>query len=273
MGKRPTLLVTGGTRGLGLACARHMARAGWNVALTDLSEEACRVYGEAESVEAILAGLKTDSVEARFYPADLTQEAQAQATVQAIERDVGAIDGLVALAGGDICGTDRAAAGGKAPANSAFVAPEHFRAIFDRNFLTCAFICRAAAPAMARRGRGKIVTIASVSAGVGMAQESTYAVAKAAVAHLTRCLATELRPAGINVNCLAPGATNTGRFRATLTDRAPADLERLKGTGRLERVAEPEDICRVIEFFLSPGSDFISGQVLRVDGGQFTSPI
>lgn len=270
---RPTLLITGGTRGIGLACARHMAQAGWDVALTDLSDKAAQVYGEAESVEKILAELAATSARARFYPADLSDESQAQAMARAVERDFGQIDGLVALAGGDICGTDDAAAGGKAPNNTAFVAHDDFMVIFNRNFLTCAFVCRAVASGMRVRGRGKIVTMASVSAGCGVARETSYAVAKAAVAHFTRCLATELRPSGVNVNCIAPGATNTGRFRATLKDRTAEDLVRLHGTGRLDRLAEPVDVCRVVEFFLSPASDFVSGQVLRIDGGQFTGPI
>lgn len=273
MAGRPTLLVTGGTRGLGLACARHMAVAGWNIALADISDKAVRVYGEAESVEKVLAELAASSTKVRFYPADLSDECQAETMVQAVEQDFGQIDGLVTMAGGDTCGTDAAAAGGKPPNNTAFLAHDDFLVIFNRNFLTCTFTCRAVAPGMQKRGKGKIVTVASVAAGFGVTRETSYAVAKAAVAHFTRCLATELRPAGVNVNCIAPGATNTGRFRATLKDRAPEDLIRLKGQSRLERLAEPDDVCRVIEFFLSPASDFISGQVLRIDGGQFTGPI
>lgn len=270
---RPTLLVTGGTRGLGLACARHMAGAGWNIALSDISRRACRVYGEAESVEQILKELENLSVKARFYSGDLTREPQAQKMVRAVERDFGKIDGLVTMAGGDIRGADSAAAGGKAPLNTAFIPLKDLSAIFDRNFLTCVFTCRAVADRMRTRREGRIVTVSTTSAGYGVAKETAYAVSKAAVLHFTRCLATELRPFGIPVNCIAPGATNTGRFRSTLKERGPEDLIRLKGKSRLERLAQPEDVCRVIEFFLSAASGFVSGQVLRVDGGQFTGPI
>jgi 3-oxoacyl-[acyl-carrier protein] reductase len=270
---RRTVLITGGTRGLGLACARHMARAGWNVALTDISPEACRVYGEAESVEQILSTLTTCGIEASFDAGDLTSEETAEAIAASVESRFGRVDGLVTLAGGDIRGHDNAAAGGKPAVNSAFSGQDDFMSIFNRNFLTCIFMCRAIGRRMQDRQGGKILTVASISSGLGVSKETSYAVAKAAVVHFTRCLATELRPAGVNVNAIAPGATNTGRFRATLKDRTPQDLIRLQGKGRLERLAEPDDVCKVIEFFLSPASDFVSGQVLRVDGGQFAAPI
>lgn len=273
MSDRPTVLITGGTRGLGLACARYMAKAGWNVAISDLSEQACRVYGEAESVQHILDELQSNGVLARFVAANLTDEAQAWDLARQVSSDFGTIDGLVTFAGGDIRGDDPAAAGGKAPNNSAFAEHRDFLSIYERNFFTCVYACRAVAHAMRARCQGRIVTVASVSAGFGVNRETSYAVAKAGVVHFTRCLAAELRPDGINVNCIAPGGTNTGRFRATLKDRTPADLERLQGQGRLERLAQPEDICKVVHFFLSPASDFVSGQVLRVDGGQFTGPI
>src|SRR6185437_11137789 len=130
---RPLALVTGGTRGLGLACSRFLASAGWDVAATDISERACSVYGEVESLDDLLTDLERRGARARFYPADLTQESQALALVEAVEHDLGPITGLVTLAGGDIRGHDDRAAGGKAPNNTAFVAWDDFTAIFERN--------------------------------------------------------------------------------------------------------------------------------------------
>ena len=270
---RPLVLITGGTRGLGLACAYHLAKANWDVVVTDISSQACQVYGEAASVEEIVSGLQDLGATSAFYAADLTDEGQAQDLVSRIERDIGQVDALVTMAGGDIGGDAADASGGKAPNNTAFVAHDDFLSVFNRNFFTCVYACRAVGQQMRERGRGKIVTIASVSAGVGVAEETSYAVAKAGVVHFTRCLATELRPYGINVNCVAPGATDTGRFRATLKNRGATDLVRLRKTGRLERLGQPEDVCKIVEFFLSTSADFVSGQVLRVDGGQFTGAI
>ena len=90
-----------------------------------------------------------------------------------------------------------------------------------------------------------------------------------------RSIAAEVRQSGINVNCIAPGATLTGRFRATLQNRSKEDKEKImsKGKSILTRPAEPGYISSVVDFLLSDESKYISGQVIRIDGGQFTSPI
>ena len=92
---------------------------------------------------------------------------------------------------------------------------------------------------------------------------SIYAVAKAGMTHYTRCLADQLRPYDIAVNCIAPGDTRTGRFLGT---RA-VDQDRMVETGTLDRIATVDEVARVVEFFAGPLGAFVSGQVLRVDGG------
>ena len=93
-------------------------------------------------------------------------------------------------------------------------------------------------------------------------KETAYAVAKSAVIQFTRCLATQLRPNGIAVNCIAPVGTRKGRFLATLKNLIQHDLDRMKSKGPLEHVAKPDDVPKLIGFFMSPMSDFVLGQVL-----------
>ena len=273
MNDRSNILITGATRGLGLCYARYLSKKGFNIALTDISDKACRVYNEANSVAEILDELQGNGIKAFFCECDLSDEKSAKDMVGNVESNFGPIYGLVANAGGDIVGDDILASGGKAEKNSFFINYNDFEAIYKRNFYTCLHTLRAVVPNMIARKNGKIVTVSSVVAGLGVNKETTYAVAKASIIHLTRCLASEVRPWDINVNCIAPGGTASGRFLSTIQDRSGHDVERMDCSGRLERVATPDDIAPVISFLLSPASDFISGQVIRVDGGQFISPI
>jgi 3-oxoacyl-[acyl-carrier protein] reductase len=115
---------------------------------------------------------------------------------------------------------------------------------------------------MARR-RGRILTISSIAAFHGRAHGAIYATAKAGVVHYTRCLAAQLLPYDVTANSLAPGDTRTARFLGT----RPVDPARMVEAGTLERIATVDEVARVVEFFAGPLGAFVSGQVLRVDGG------
>ena len=267
------ILITGASRGLGASYANYLADKGYNLILTDISHEACAVYNEISSVEVLVKQLEKKTKKVAFFAADLSTQDAADDLVERVSRDFGTIDAVIANAGGDIRGDDAKASGGKADANSFFVNYDDHESIFKRNYYTCLHTLRSVTPILVDQGYGKIITISSVNGGLGVPKETTYATAKAAIVHLTRCLAVELRDKGINVNCIMPGPITTGRFMATLESRNSHDLKDMQSSSGLTRIGKPEDICPVVEFLLSPGSDFISGQVIRVDGGLFSQPV
>jgi 3-oxoacyl-[acyl-carrier protein] reductase len=136
-------------------------------------------------------------------------------------------------------------------------------AVMDRNLTGTMNVCRAVARGMMERREGRIVNVASVAGLHATTIGPIYAVAKAAIIHYTRCLAAQLRPYGINVNCISPGGTLSARF---LADRPHLTADRLAPKSRLERLGEPEDVAKVIEFLVSELSDFVTGQNITVSG-------
>jgi 3-oxoacyl-[acyl-carrier protein] reductase len=124
--------------------------------------------------------------------------------------------------------------------------------------------CRTFVPAMRANGYGKIVTISSATVFTGRAGYLHYVTGKAALIGMSRSLATELGADGIRVNVVAPGSTETEVERATISR---SDRERMAQQTALGRVQVPGDLVGAVEFLLGPGSDFITGQTLVVDGG------
>jgi len=214
------------------------------------------------------------SNKAEFYSCDLTNYKNTKDTFQKILNDFGSIEGAIFNAGGDIKGRDRNASGGKAQNNSICIDIDDHDAIFDRNYRTCLNSIKAIVPILREQRFGKIITTSSASAGYGVTKETAYSTSKAAIIHLTRSVAAELREYDICVNCVAPGPTLTGRFKETISERTEKDLEKFTGgTSFLTKVADSIQISYLVEFLLSSKADYISGQVIRIDGGQFTSPI
>ena len=140
--------------------------------------------------------------------------------------------------------------------------------MIDRNLYSCIYACREVAPEMIERRAGRIVNLGSVAGLKGLAEGVMYATAKAAVHEYTRCLAVQLRPYNVTVNCVAPGGTMTSRFVATGQAR-PGVVEKM---GTLEGYGQPEDIAHAVAYFVTEAGRHVSGQVLRVDGGDQTWP-
>ena len=251
-------LVTGSGRGLGHTIGRALMALGADLALHDISEEAPAKYGEFPNLTAVADSMSKGAARAVAVTGDISQEAVVQAMVAKAEAALGPITILVNCAGGDI-----GAAGGKPDPNTAIrFLLEDVQAIVNRNLIGTMLLSRAVAPGMAERRSGAIINISTVSAHIGAANETAYACAKAAVVHYTRCLAAELRDAGVRVNAVSPGPAKTARFLATRS----VDPTMMEEGPSLNRYASADEIADVVGFLASAQSRFVSGQVIRVDG-------
>lgn len=255
-----TALVTGAGRGLGRAFAERLAGLGADVAIHGMREDGPAEYGEGTTLTAVAEEVAAaHGVRTVRVLGDLTKPDDIGNVVGEAEARLGPLAILVHNAGGDI-----AARGGKPDPNDAVgISPEDVRAVIDRNLISTILVCQAVATGMMARRSGRIVTIGSVAAFKGRTNGAIYATAKAGVTHYTRCLADQLRPYDVTVNCIAPGDTRTGRFLGT---RA-VDPTRLAEGGTLDRIATVDEVARLVEVFAGPLGAFVSGQVLRVDGG------
>ncbi|MCY4482092.1 MAG: SDR family oxidoreductase [Spirochaetaceae bacterium] len=258
--------VTGSSRGIGRVVAGHLAALGAQVAIHGTSPTSTRAFGEADSLDAVAAEVAGQTgAEVLAVHGDLTREDTVKDLCAQIRDRFGAIHILVNNAGGDIGtqGTTGERAGKPASNDALGISLADIRTVLDRNLLTCILPCREVAPEMAERGRGWIVNVGSVAGLLGRPSEVIYGCAKAAVHHYTRALAAQLRPANVNVNAIAPGEIVTPRFLASRTPQAERQVE----GGNLTRYGWPAEIARTVEFLVTDDSSYISGQVLRVDGG------
>lgn len=263
--------ITGSSRGLGRAMAEELSRMGAKVAVHGTHANSPRTFNEGGSMEELADNIaETCGSPTMAVWGDVTRETDIKENAKMIRQAWGQIDILIACAGGDIGAAGTSAGKGGRPKNDDClnISIEDLQSVMDRNLLGTVLACREVAPEMMQRKAGRIVTIGSIAGLYGRPLGSIYAVAKAAVHEYTRCLAAQLREYNIPVNCVAPGGTVTERFLRI----HEIDKDRLITEGTLDRYGRPEEIASVVGFLCNSASRFISGQILRVDGGGQTFP-
>jgi NAD(P)-dependent dehydrogenase (short-subunit alcohol dehydrogenase family) len=258
-------LVTGSGRGLGRLMAERLAAQGADIVLHDKDWTAPAQYGEGADLGAVEEQFRRFGVRTLAVTGNIGEAAAVAAMKEKIEAELGPVDILVNCAGGDI-----GAKGGKPEPNNALDIPlEDVAALTNNNLIGTITVCKTFIPPMRDRKSGIVVNIGSVAGHLGVSNGAIYAILKAAVAHYTRCLATELRPFGVRVNCVAPGPSKTARFEATRV----VDPEMMNSNkASLDRYAEPGEIADAVAFLTSHEAKFINGQVLCVDGGLVNWP-
>ena len=240
-----TALVTASSRGLGRAIALALAEAGANVALglRDKRQD----HGLIAEIEAL--GVKAFPLQMNMLHLD-----EVRAAVAETAQHFGRLDILVNNAG-------------IAPVNLALnVREEDFDRTLAVNLKGTFFAARAAAEIMQKQGSGRIVNMGSQAGAVALPTESIYCMTKAAIAHLTRCLAIEWGPLGILVNAVAPTFIRTPGTGPALSDPA-FEAETIHNIAALHRIGEPIEVAGAVVFLCSPAASLITGHTLLIDGG------
>ncbi|MCL4486582.1 MAG: 3-oxoacyl-ACP reductase FabG [Chloroflexi bacterium] len=243
-------IVTGGASGIGRATVLKLAGEGAKVAINDVNLE----WAKRVADEVITAGGA-----AMVAPANVTVRSEVAAMVEAVLKQFGRLDVLVANAG---ITRDAFTVRKTKDGQIKMMTDEQWDAVLNVNLKGTWLCCQAAAVPMMEQNSGKMSLTASFGM-LGNMGQANYAASKAGIVGLTRTLALEFARYKINVNCVAPGATKT-----PMTATIPEDLvKRLIDKVPLHRMAEPEEIANVHAFLVSEEASYMTGQCLLVDGG------
>ena len=240
--KGKNALVTGGSRGIGRAVALGLAREGANVAISyrssrEAAEETCDAL-RALGVEAMAVQADNSSFEATKA---LVERLKAWGGIHVLVNNAGITrDGLLAR-----------------------MSPEDWAAVIDTNLSGVFNVTRAAIMGMMRQRWGRIITLSSISAQLGMAGQTNYSAAKAGLIGFSKALAREVAARNITVNVVAPGPTDTEMIRSIPEKIMKAQIDMIP----LGRVADPAEVADAVVFLASDRASYITGQVLGVNGG------
>jgi 3-oxoacyl-[acyl-carrier protein] reductase len=238
-------LITGGSRGIGAAIVRHFAEEGAHVAFT--------YRKEAEKAAALVEEAAEMGVKAQAYQADTADFGRAQDLVEEVKGTFGGLDILVNNAGMNWDGVIWK------------MKEEQWDAVMNVDLKGCFNYIRAIAPHFRELGSGRIVNVTSINGMRGKFGQSNYSAAKAGVIGLTKTVAKELGSKGVTVNSVAPGLIMTDMMQEMPEEAKQASLNETA----LKRLGGPDDIAWACSFLASDRGRHITGEVIKVDGGQY----
>jgi len=240
-------IVTGGNGGIGRGIALGFAQAGAAVAIFGRNEE----KNAATLAELVATGAPADAVKV-----DVTDRAALEPAVRRVEAELGPVDilvnnaGIVSLSGGVL-----------------EEEPESWDEVIETQLNSVFLLSKFAAASMAQRKRGKIINIGSMYSYFGSGLIPSYSAAKGAIIQLTKSMAIELAPHGIQVNAIAPGWFETDMTAPIRTEEFKAMHDEIISRTPAARWGLPEEIAGPAIFLASQASDFVTGETIRVDGG------
>ena len=239
--KGKTAIVTGGSRGIGAAICKRFAEQGANIALL--------YAGNTQKAEETKAALQEMGVKAEAYQCNVADAEQVAAVCKQIIKDFGGADILVNNAG---ITKDKLVPMMKVP---------DFDSVVDTNLKGAFYMIKQLYPVFMKQKSGKIINISSVSGLMGNPAQTNYSASKAGLIGLTKSVAKELASRNVNCNAIAPGFVATDMTENLSENNALVDHIPMK------RFAQPEDIANLALFLASDQSDYITGEVIRIDGG------
>ncbi|MBQ6040756.1 MAG: 3-oxoacyl-[acyl-carrier-protein] reductase [Oscillospiraceae bacterium] len=242
--KGKTALVTGGARGIGAAICRKLASMGADIAIVDL-----QVTEQAQQLQEAIAA--EFGVRAQAYACNVSDQEQCKATVKQVIADLGNVTILVNNAG---ITRDALILGMK---------EADFDAVISTNLKGTFNMTQACYRPFMKQKYGKIINLASVSGLLGTAGQANYAASKAGVMALTKVTARELGSRGVTCNAIAPGFIATDMTKEISEEATKNYLESIP----MGRAGQPEDVANLAGFLASPDSDYLTGTVIRIDGG------
>ena len=236
-------LVTGGSRGIGKAIVEALAMAGAKVAFVYQSNKS--------AADALVSELTAKGCNVYAIQADASKKSEADAAIENVIAKWERLDILVNNAG--IIRDKLILA----------MTSEEWQQVIDTNLTSVFNFCQSAIRPMMGNRFGRIVNMSSVAADFSNPGQANYAASKAGIEGFSRCLATEYAKRGITVNCVAPGFIETDMTSAVVN----AAGDKIKNSIPVRRLGKPEDIANAVLFFASEESSYITGQILKVDGG------